>query len=94
MLEGWRLDSDQILCIFSADLDINFQKTLKKLQIVVQLLRVGIVSSPEMPLFRKFPEIRKFEIERKNFRKNEIKIIDRKGGKVLKNKENVSKFPY
>ena len=40
----------------------------------------------EMPLFRKFPEIRKFQIERKNFRKNEtasvkIKIIDQKGGK-------------
>ena len=26
----------------------------------------------EMPLFRKFPEIRKYQIERKNFRKNEM----------------------
>ena len=38
-----------------------------------------------MPLFRKFPEIRKFQIERKNFRKNETvslnRIIDQKGGK-------------
>ena len=44
--------------------------------------------SAEMPLFRKFPEIRKFQIERKNFRKNETvsldKIIDQKRGeKVL-----------
>ena len=52
--------------------------------------------STEMPLFRKFPEIRKFQIERKNFRKNEImsldKIIDQKGGKRFGTKENVSKF--
>ena len=42
------------------------------------------INISEMPLFRKFPEIRKFQIERKNFRKNEImsldKIIDQKGG--------------
>ena len=46
----------------------------------------------EMPLFRKFPEIRKFEIERKNFRKNETvsldkKIIDQKGGKGLEKRK-------
>ena len=43
----------------------------------------------EMPLFRKFPEIRKFEIERKNFRKNETvslekKLLIKKGEKVWK----------
>ena len=32
---------------------------------------------PEMPLFRKFPEIRKFAIERKNFRKNETVSLDK-----------------
>ena len=51
-----------------------------------------------MPLFRKFPEIRKFQIERKNFRKNETvsldKIIDQKGGKRFWKKGNVSKFTY
>ena len=31
----------------------------------------------EMPLFRKFPEIRKFQIERKNFRKNETESLDK-----------------
>ena len=45
----------------------------------------------EMPLCRKFPEIRKFEIERKNFRKNETvsvdKIIDQKGGKGLEKRK-------
>ena len=30
----------------------------------------------EMPLFRKFPEIRKFQLERKNFRKNETVLLD------------------
>ena len=52
----------------------------------------------EMPLFRKFPEIRKFQIERKNFRKNETvsldNIIDQKGGKRFWKKGNVSKFTY
>ena len=47
---------------------------------------------PEMPLFRKLPEIRKFEIERKNFRKNETvslekKLIDQKGGKGLEKRK-------
>ena len=55
-------------------------------------------SASEMPLFRKFPGIRKFQIERKNFRKNEImsldKIIDQKGGKDVEQRKNVSKFPY
>ena len=36
-----------------------------------------IVRKSEMPLFRKFPEIRKFEIERKNFRKNETVSLDK-----------------
>ena len=58
----------------------------------------GDVSVYEMPLFRKFPEIRKFQIERKNFRKNETvsldKIIDQKGGKRFWKKGNVSKFTY
>ena len=53
---------------------------------------------PEMPLFRKFPEIRKFEIERKNFRKNETVSLDKnnwsKRGKRFGKKENVSKLPY
>ena len=31
----------------------------------------------EMPLFRKFPEIRKFQIEIKNFRKNETVSLDK-----------------
>ena len=43
----------------------------------------------EMPLFRKFPEIRKFQIERKNFRKNESVSLDennwsKRGEKVFK----------
>ena len=52
----------------------------------------------EMPLFRKFPEITKFQIERMNFRKNETvsldKIIDQKGGKRFWKKGNLSKFTY
>ena len=49
----------------------------------------------EMPLFRKFPEIRKFEIERKNFRKNETVSLDKNNwGKRFGKMENVSKFPY
>ena len=31
-----------------------------------------------MPLFRKFPEIGKFQIERKNFRINETVSLDKK----------------
>ena len=49
--------------------------------------------SAEMPLFRKFPEIRKFQIERNSVRKNEtvyqIRIIDQKEGKRFGKKENI-----
>ena len=41
------------------------------------MLPAGLVHVTEMPLFRKFPEIRKFEIERKNFRKNETVSLDK-----------------
>ena len=48
----------------------------------------------EMPLFRKFPEIRKFQIEGKNFRKNETVSLDEndwsKGGKVWKKGKCIS----
>ena len=52
-----------------------------------------------MPLFRKFPEIRKFQIEIKNLkRKNETVSLDKnnrsKRGKTVWKKGNVSKFPF
>ena len=45
-----------------------------------------------MPLFRKLPEIRKFQIERKNFRTNETVSLDKnklikKGEKGLEKKK-------
>ena len=40
--------------------------------------------SSEIPLFWKFREIRKFQIERKNFRKNETVSLDKMGEKVWK----------
>ena len=43
-----------------------------------------------MPLFRKFPEIRKFEIERKNFRKNETVSLEKK--RLIKKGEKVWKI--
>ena len=47
-----------------------------------------------MPLFRKFPEIRKFQIEIKNFRKNETVSLDKnnwsKRGERFGEMENVS----
>ena len=45
-----------------------------------------------MPLFKTFSEIRKFQIEKKNFRKSETvsldkKIIDQRGGKGLEKRK-------
>ena len=58
----------------------------------LMFMLTSLVQCTEMPLFRKFPEIRTFEIERKNFRKNETvslekKMIDQKGGKGLEKRK-------
>ena len=43
-----------------------------------------------MPLFRKFPEIRKFQIKRRNFRKNKTVSLDKKQ-KLSKRQERLEK---
>ena len=55
-------------------------------------LKVSTCTNIRDATYRKFPEIRKFQIESKNFRKNETvsqdtQIIDQKGGKVLEKRE-------
>ena len=46
--------------------------------LVNKFTKLGIVqASSLLPLFRKFSEIRKFQIERKNFRKNLAVCLDK-----------------
>ena len=55
-------------------------KQVTKVTHLVKEQNVSVISidiNAEMPLFRKFPEIRKFEIERKNFRENETVSLDK-----------------
>ena len=65
-----------------------------KLEVKWMTLEMG---TSEVPLFRKFPEIRKFQIERKDLRKYKavslIKSNGSKRGERFRKKETVSIFP-